>query len=135
MCRLDERSMLEQAIVAGRIATWRLDQLAGALIHFYRRAVPAFVNPKLHVTRWWQSLSNNRRVLLDSRLGLPAGLLWRVDQALRYFLALRACAFVARVRERHLVDGHLRPEHIGLGDPLRIIDSLEFNDRTPSIHG
>jgi uncharacterized protein len=131
MRRLDERAMLEHAIVAGRIAAWQLDQLADALIYFYRRAVPAFVTPELHVACWWQSLSNNRRVLLDSRLGLPAGLVRRVDQALRYFLALRASVFVARVRERHLVDGHgdLRPEHIWLGDPVRIIDCLEFNDR------
>jgi len=131
MRRLDERAMLEHAIVAGRIAGWQLDQLTNVLIRFYRRAVPAFVTPELHVACWWQSLSINRRVLLDLHLGLPAGLVRRVDQALRSFLALRSSIFMARVRERHLVDGHgdLRPEHIWLGGPVRIIDCLEFNDR------
>ena len=34
-----------------------------------------------------------------------------------------------RIRGRRIVDGHgdLRPEHIWLGDPVRIIDCLEFN--------
>ena len=33
------------------------------------------------------------------------------------------------MRGRHIIDGHgdLRPEHIWLGDPIRIIDCLEFN--------
>jgi uncharacterized protein len=131
MRRLDEGAMLEHAIAVGRIAGWQLDQLADALIHFYRRAIPAFVTPERHLSYWWQSLSYNHRVLLDARLGLPAGLVWRADQALRRFLAHRSHILTARVRERHLVDGHgdLRPEHIWLGDPVRIIDCLEFNDR------
>jgi aminoglycoside phosphotransferase family enzyme len=35
------------------------------------------------------------------------------------------------VHERHLIDRHgdLRPEHVWLGDSVRIIDCLEFNDR------
>jgi uncharacterized protein len=131
MRRLDERAMLEHAIVAGRIAGWQLDELANALVHFYRRAIPVFVTPERHLAYWWQSLSYNRRVLLDARLGLPAGLVWRVDQSLRRFLAHQSHILAARVRERHVIDGHgdLRPEHIWLGDPVRIIDCLEFNDR------
>jgi aminoglycoside phosphotransferase family enzyme len=39
------------------------------------------------------------------------------------------------VRGRHVVDGHgdLRPEHIFLGDPVRIIDCLEFNPALRSV--
>jgi uncharacterized protein len=131
MRRLDERAMLEHAIAAGRIAGWQLDQLVDVLVPFYRRAIPAFVSPGRHLAHLWQSLSDNRRVLLDARLALPAGLVRHVDQALRGFLAHRSYILIARVRERHLVDGHgdLRPEHIWLGDHVRIIDCLEFNDR------
>jgi aminoglycoside phosphotransferase family enzyme len=34
-----------------------------------------------------------------------------------------------RIRSRRIVDGHgdLRPEHIWLGDRIRVIDCLEFN--------
>jgi aminoglycoside phosphotransferase family enzyme len=131
MRRLDERATLEHAIAAGRIAGWQLDRLVDVLVHFYRRAIPAFVSPGRHLAYCWQSLSDNRRVLLDAHLGLPAGLVRRVDQALRGVLAHRSHIIIARVRERHLVDGHgdLRPEHIWLGDPVKIIDCLEFNDR------
>jgi aminoglycoside phosphotransferase family enzyme len=43
----------------------------------------------------------------------------------------RAGLLAERVRRRWIVDGHgdLRPEHIYLGDPVRIIDCLEFNAR------
>jgi uncharacterized protein len=135
MRRLDERAMLEHAIAAGRTAGWQLDQLADALVHFYRQAVPAIVTPERQLAYWWQSLSYNRRVLLDARSGLPAGLVSRVDQALRRFLAHRSHILTARVRERHVIDGHgdLRPEHIWLGDPVRIIDCLEFNDRLRTV--
>jgi aminoglycoside phosphotransferase family enzyme len=131
MRRLDERAMLEHAIAAGQIAGWQLDQIVDVLAHFYRRAIPAFVSPERHLAYCRQSLSDNRRVLLDARLGLPAGLVRHVDQALRGFLTHRSHILIARVRGRHLVDGHgdLRPEHIWLGDPVRIIDCLEFNDR------
>lgn len=135
MRRLDERAELEHAITTGQIAGWQLDQLAAALVHFYRRALPVFVRPERHLAYWWQSLSDNRRVLLDTRLGLPAGLIRRIDRSLRSFLAHRSYMLTARVRERHLVDGHgdLRPEHIWLGDPVRIIDCLEFNDRLRTV--
>jgi aminoglycoside phosphotransferase family enzyme len=131
MRRLDERAMLDHAIAAGQIARWQLDQLADALVHFYRRAVPALVTAEQHLVHWCQSLSDNRRVLLDARLRQPAGLVRRVHQTLRRFLAQRSRVLTARVRERHLVDGHgdLRPEHVWLGNSVRIIDCLEFNDR------
>jgi uncharacterized protein len=43
MRRLDERSMLEHAIVAGRIATWQLDQLAGW-------------KPSFQLESWWSTV-------------------------------------------------------------------------------
>ena len=40
-----------------------------------------------------------------------------------------------RVRDRRIIDGHgdLRPEHIWLGDPVKIIDCLEFNPRLRAV--
>ena len=42
-----------------------------------------------------------------------------------------AVSLRARLRHRRIVSGHgdLRPEHIWLGDTVRIIDCLEFNPR------
>lgn len=129
MRRLDESLTLEHALAAGGLSAWQLDRLIATLVPFYRRAHAVFVTPDRHLANWRLSLADNRRVLLDARLGLPAGLVRMVDRAQRHFLAQRPQLLAARARGRHIVDGHgdLRPEHIFLGDPVRIIDCLEFN--------
>jgi aminoglycoside phosphotransferase family enzyme len=105
------------------------------LVSFYRHARALFVSPYIHLADWHRSLSYNRRILLDPRLGLPSGLVRRIDRAQRRFLASRSHLIGARVRGRHIVDGHgdLRPEHIWLGDPVRVIDCLEFNPRLRAV--
>jgi aminoglycoside phosphotransferase family enzyme len=131
MRRLDERDTLEEAIKDNHVETWQLDRLVAALVRFYRHATPAALSPALHFAEWRQSLIYNHRVLLDARFGLPAGAVRRIDAAQRRFLARYAGALAARVRARRIVEGHgdLRPEHIFLGDPVRIIDGIEFNRR------
>ena len=64
-------------------------------------------------------------------LSIPSGSVRYIDAMQRRFLTERAELLTERVRTRHIVDGHgdLRPEHICLGDPVRIIDCLEFNAR------
>ncbi|HEY4773678.1 MAG TPA: hypothetical protein VIH40_02565 [Xanthobacteraceae bacterium] len=135
MRRLDERETLERAIQDHRVETWQLDRLVATLVQFYRRSAPVLKSPAVHLCDWPRSLANNRRVLLDARFNLPAGLVRRLDRIQRAFLAHRSALIGARVRARHIVDGHgdLRPEHIWLGDPVRIIDCLEFNDRLRAV--
>jgi uncharacterized protein len=135
MRRLDERDTLEHAILEHRVQSWQLDRLIATLLQFYRRASPVFVSPATHIADWRRELAYNRRVLLDPRLGLPSGHVRRVDRAQRLFVDNKAEMLAARVRNRHIVDGHgdLRPEHIWLGDPVRIIDCLEFNPRLRAV--
>jgi aminoglycoside phosphotransferase family enzyme len=99
------------------------------LADFYRHANAIFISRESHLRSWYRSLAYNRSVLLDPRLALPAGLVRTVDRAQRRFLARRSALIADRVRHRQIVEGHgdLRPEHIWLGDPARIIDCLEFN--------
>ena len=129
MRRLDEYAMLDRALVEHRVRTWQVDRLVATLCRFYRRAAPVFISPRRHLVMWQRNLNYNRHVLLEPRLGMPAGLVRRIDRAQRLFLAFRAPLLADRVRARHIVDGHgdLRPEHICLGDPPSIIDCLEFN--------
>jgi len=131
MNRLDETQMLDRVIAEARLHPWQLDRLAAVLVQFYRRASAALVSPEAHAAEWWRSLAFNRRILLDPRFGLPPGCMRHVDAMQRRFLTERADLLAERVRTRHIVDGHgdLRPEHICLGDPVRIIDCLEFNTR------
>ncbi len=131
MNRLDQREMLDRVIADGRVHRWQLDRLAGVLVQFYRRASPVFVSPAAHAARLWQSLAVNRRILLDPRFRVPSGRVRYIDAMQRRFLRRCAELLAARVRARKIVDGQgdLRPEHIFLGDPVRIIDCLEFNAR------
>ena len=133
MRRLDEAQTLEHAILEHRVEPWQLDRLIAALIQFYRRAERVFLSPAVHLRDWHQSLSDNLRVLLDPGLGLPSGLVRRVATVQRRFLSRQRKALAARLCS--IVDGHgdLRPEHIWLGDPVRIIDCLEFNPRLRAV--
>ena len=129
MRRLEDFSMLDRTIMEHRLRTWQIDRLVTALVQFYRSAAPVNISPRMHLIAWERSLQVNKRVLLDPRLPMPAGLIRRIDRAQRRFLALRGSLLANRVRARRIVDGHgdLRPEHICLGDPPCIIDCLEFN--------
>jgi aminoglycoside phosphotransferase family enzyme len=135
MRRLDENKTLEHAILAGAFDPAQLDHVVTTLVDFYRRARSVFVARETLLRNWHDSLAYNKRVLLDPRLGLPAGLVRRVDRAQRRFLSRRARLIADRVRERAIVNGHgdLRPEHIWLVDPVTIIDCLEFNARLRAV--
>jgi aminoglycoside phosphotransferase family enzyme len=129
MRRLDPAGTLEHALETRGLTAHELDRLLSTLATFYRHAAPVLISPETHLLGWRRSLAFNTRVLLDARLGLPAGLVRRVVGAQRRFLAERSRLLAGRVRGGCIVDGHgdLRPEHIWLGSPARIIDCLEFN--------
>jgi aminoglycoside phosphotransferase family enzyme len=135
MRRLDETLTLEHAILDDRLQAWQLDRLASTLIRFYRRAGRILLAPALHLEDWRRSIAYNRRVLLDHRLRLPAGLVRRLDAIQGRFLSRRRHLIEQRALQRNIVDGHgdLRPEHIWLGDPVEIIDCLEFNPRLRAV--
>jgi aminoglycoside phosphotransferase family enzyme len=135
MRRLDEAQTLEHAVLEHRLEPWQLDRLISTLVQFYRRAARVLHSPAIRLRDWQQSLADQRRVLLDSRLGLPSGLVNRIAGIQRRFLAKYGPTLVVRARDRSIVDGHgdLRPEHIWLGDPVRIIDCLEFNARLRAV--
>jgi uncharacterized protein len=129
MRRLDDSLMLEHLIQSKRVTPAQIDQIMRLLKQFYRQASRVFMSPETHLETWRQNLLYNRRILLDPRLQLLRGLVRRIDQIQRRFLVAGATLLRNRVLNGHIVDGHgdLRPEHIWLGDPPKIIDCLEFN--------
>ncbi len=129
MRRLPDGGSLEQAIASGSLTRPQLDGLVAVLTRFYRTTQPVFVSPAAHLIGWRRAIAFNRRILLEPRLGLPAGLIRLIDGLQRRFLDAHGDLLAARARERHVVDGHgdLRPEHIWFDHPVRIIDCLEFN--------
>ncbi|WP_206734360.1 hypothetical protein [Bradyrhizobium zhanjiangense] len=100
MRRLNERNMLDNSIVDGDVKTWELDRLAAVLAQFYRRAQPTFISSAVRLAEWYRSLDYNRRVLLDRRLAMPAGLIQWIDQMQRRFLDRRSDLLAYRIRRR-----------------------------------
>lgn len=135
MRRLDQSQTLEHAIQSRQIEAWQIDRLATTLVSFYRHADKVFLPEAVQLAEWRAGLAYNRRVLLDPRLDLPSGLVRNIDRVQRRFLTARHGLLEGRIRRRYVVDGHgdLRPEHIWLGDPVRIIDCLEFNPRLRAV--
>jgi aminoglycoside phosphotransferase family enzyme len=135
MNRLDEQWALEQLICDGRLQFPQLRRLIATLIRFYRLARPVLISPDAHVAEWPKNMALNRAILLDPRLGLPTGLVRRIDRVLSRFFAEHSDILKERVRRRRIVDGHgdLRPEHIWLNHQVRIIDCLEFNQRLRAV--
>src|ERR1019366_7411167 len=135
MRRLDEASTLERMLLDRRLTTGDLDRLVATLAAFYRHAGPVRITPARHFADWERNLSDNRGGLFDPRLTLPLGLIRRIDSAQRRFLLAKPELFAARARGRYIVDGHgdLRPEHVWVDHPIRIIDCLEFNPKLRAV--
>lgn len=131
MQRLDERLMLDHAIATGTVTTPALDRLVTLLARFYRRVPPVRMTGAAHLADWRRSLSDNRCALADPRAQIPAPLARLIGAVQERFLARHGDLLARRARDCRIVDAHgdLRPEHIWLGDPARIIDCLEFNAR------
>lgn len=131
MRRLDADGTLERAIAGKRLSAPHLDRLVSTLTEFYRHAMPGLISPEAHLRGWHASVALTARVLFDRRHGLPSGPVRQINRTQRRFLAAHSGVILARVHARHIVDGHgdLRPEHIWLTDPVRIIDGQEFNAR------
>lgn len=129
MQRLDLSRTLEARLLADGIARGELDALAEALARFYRHARRSRRAPAAELADWRALMSFNRRILLDPALGMPAGAVRRALAVQARFLRRRADLIAQRVRTRQIVDAHgdLRPEHIWMGPPIRIIDRLEFS--------
>jgi aminoglycoside phosphotransferase family enzyme len=133
MRRLDESASLERLLLAGTLTVRQLDTVIATLAGFYRRTRRVGITPDALMVRWQANLTDNRRILLNPRLGLPAGLVLRLDGLERVLLWEHQNAI--RSRARFTVDGHgdLRPEHIWPGPPVHIIDCLEFNARLRAV--
>jgi aminoglycoside phosphotransferase family enzyme len=129
MRRLPAELMLDHAIRAGAAAPDRLLAVGRTLADFYARQKPARVRPRDYVRGLIGQIQKD-----CAELALGASI--RADVAaigatLQAAAPRLEAALTERVLAGRVVEGHgdLRPEHICLSDPPRIIDCLEFSRR------
>lgn len=135
MRRLDETRTLEAQLRAGRAGDLDLASLGDLLARFYRHAPAARRSPAADLAKWRSLMGESQEVLLNPRLGLPSGAVRRILAVQHLFLRTRASMLARRGRAARIIEAHgdLRPEHIWMGPPVKIIDRLEFSAELRSV--
>ena len=124
MRRFDERTTLAAAIAAGAVGDEDLDSVARRIAAFHRCAPTCGEGGADAALRMWEV---NIGELLAQRPRLP-----RAVAAQRFggaFVARHRTQLDDRARAGLVRDGHgdLRCEHVLLGEPVRIVDRIEFD--------
>ncbi|WP_244607387.1 hypothetical protein [Bosea sp. CS1GBMeth4] len=131
MRRLPSELSLETALLTRRLRPVEARRVALALAAFYRHARPVLMPAERLLAGWRCAIDTNRSVLCDPRFRLPVARIGWIATVQHRFLSRRAQTLAVRARAGRIVDAHgdLRPEHLWLTDPVRIIDRLEFDPR------
>lgn len=129
MRRLPEALMLDHAIARGDVHPRDIDAIASTLAAFYRMCAPEPIGPAEWRMRLVARISENVRELAAPGSPLPVPDVHRVGERQVAAVEKLAAFLDRRVDEGLVVEGHgdLRPEHICLETPPRIIDCLEFS--------
>jgi uncharacterized protein len=138
MRRMPEQRRLSRLVRDGASLHGELDRLADLVATFHagatRTAFAARSASRDEVARNWR---DNLMVLRDHEGdGLDAGVVARVDQLARTYLAGRLPLFDERAATGHAVDGHgdlLADDIYLLEDGPRVLDCLEFCDRLRAV--
>lgn len=128
MERLSEADMLDARILSGVATDEDIRRIGDKMAWFYAACPPQIADGDLYLKHLVGEQAINRAVLERPELGVRDAaepLLDVVDRALKALIP----AVEQRIAAGRIVEGHgdLRPEHIYLGDPVQVIDCLEFN--------
>lgn len=128
MKRLPQADMLDTRLSEGSVAEADIRQIGDLMARFYAACAPEIADGGLYLRHLTGEQAINRTVLERPELGVRDAarpMLDAVDAALETL----APNIRRRIANGHIVEGHgdLRPEHVHIGDPVQVIDCLEFN--------
>lgn len=131
MQRLDEDRLLDHAIGEGTVRRREIDSLIDILCGLYAKPLDNPPSADEILSEWSTSMERTAQSLRRADFGLPQDRVGEVLSALARFLdeqegLVRARIESGWIRECH---GDLRPQHVYLGPPLRLIDRLEYDAR------
>lgn len=130
MHRLQGDRMLARAMLDGAIPPHSLELLGERLARFYAEQPPVHFTAEAYVARMRERMHSDVQDLAAPDLGLPPSLLAEAEATQQAAFAAVRAELGERAKQHRIVDAHgdLRPEHIFLGPPVCVIDSLEFAD-------
>jgi aminoglycoside phosphotransferase family enzyme len=129
MRRLDDRLMLDKRLREGATLSPAIKRLADMLARFYNSAPADSLTPDAYVERFRKQFQLDRSVITQARFRIDHVRAETVFDLLDKRLAALESLLRQRIGSGCVVEGHgdLRPEHVWLGEPIRVIDRLEFN--------
>lgn len=129
MKRLPSHLMLERAIATRSTSSEALRAVGIVLAEFYRRQASFIYSPETYIGMLRRRIREDTDALLVPELNLPNAHVHAAAAAIDRALAHVGADLGQRAGAGRIVDAHgdLRPEHICLCDPPRIIDALEFS--------
>jgi aminoglycoside phosphotransferase family enzyme len=131
MRELDRRQMLNARLRDGRVEPGDIDRLVQALARFYRGLTPAVSDAQAYLGSVRARIDEAASELSRPEFGLPPEPVRELSRVLQAAGERSATELAARARAGHVVEAHgdLRAEHVWLGDPVQVIDALEFERR------
>lgn len=131
MRRLKEERLLDHAIERGTVSHGDITSLIENLAPFYASSLDDSPSETEVLARTCGMLERTSQSLQRPDFGLPQVRIEPVLKALTHLLDECKGLIAARVAAGWIRDCHgdLRPQHVYLGPPLRLIDRLEFDAR------
>lgn len=130
MRRLNEDRLLDHAIPAQTVTAQHISDLTETLGDFYRQAEIVAMDKADAIANIHSLLDRNEQSLRNPEFGLLPKFVEPILTTVRCFLNENQDLILDRAEQGWIRDCHgdLRPEHVYLGPPVRLIDRLEFND-------
>jgi uncharacterized protein len=129
MRRVPHDRMLDRIIATGDAASVDVDAIVQPLHRLYRVAPRVEVSAEAYLQGLAAEITGTRDELRRPAYGLPVETIDRIAALQLRVLAREATLLAGRARAGRIVEGHgdLRPEHVCMTSPPRIIDCLEFS--------
>lgn len=129
MRRYEERATLAALLERGELSCGQVAAVGRVLAEFHARArrVPADSSPVLAAERRFDS--NLHELLADVEQRSEIERIQAVERFAHAFIAAHAATFQRRATAGQIRDGHgdLRAEHVLVGDQVRVVDCVEFD--------
>lgn len=130
MVRLDERLMLDRALLGDRFELPAFERTLDHLCAFLAGQPPARRDAERHLSLMAGEIALDIAALERPVASIPQLMVDRAIGSLLEAFGRARQAIVQRVEKGCVIDAHgdLRPEHVWLGEPPAVIDCLEFSD-------